>query len=201
MHFRIIILMAQFFLIIMRTTNLTNLTEEYVSRLSYYTHESNKRLSPLFLPPFSPPFLISFHCCCYFGCQVSPPQGKHIFASCYALFSDVSLWGYLHRLQLVPPLGCCDAASFLTWLLYTVYADKHIFRTASLEYIFIQLDLQRRTNRKLGGLTVPPKEPELIESIENNSSLYNFQKRVKTLPNILKYSGDKAITNMKRKSV
>lgn len=48
---------------------------------------------------------------------------------------------------------------------------------------------------------MPPKEPELFESIENNISLYDFQKRVKTLPNILKYSGDEVITNMKRKSM
>lgn len=144
MHFRIIILMVQSFLIIMRTTNLTNLTEEYVSRLSYYTQESNKRLSPHLLPPFLPPFLTYFHCCCCFGYKVFPPQGKYIFASLYTILSNISLLGYLRWLQLVPPTGYSDAASFLTWLPYTIYADEHIFRTASLEYIFIQLDFCRK---------------------------------------------------------
>lgn len=138
--------MVQSFLIIMRTTNLTNLTEEYVSRLSYYTQESNKRLSPHLLPPFLPPFLTYFHCCCCFGYKVFPPQGKYIFASLYTILSNISLLGYLQQVILMPPLF--SPGSHILFMLMNIYSEQHLWSIFLSSLTFAEKNKQeaRRAN-------------------------------------------------------
>lgn len=107
MHFRIIILMAQFSLIIMRTTILANLTEECLSCLSYYTSESNKRLPSFLLSlplSFPPSIVAAAFVVRYFlhGERVFSPPITLLAEMLYTKLSHVLrshvwvLWRYLH---------------------------------------------------------------------------------------------------------
>lgn len=161
--------MAQFSLIIMRTTILTNLTEECHSCLSYYTQESNKRL-PSFLPSFHKSLLLLL-------VGVSS-VGKVHFASWKSLpesWSDFTLSFPGLQGSRFSPLEHCTSNKLtrccLLSHLLSIYicADEHTFRKASVEYIFIWL----------GGKAMTQWwKPEGIFPWRNKMVLFETQQRV-----------------------